>query len=232
MCRKKIICLICARGGSKGIKNKNIKKFNRKPLIQWTFDIAKKIKKFDRIILSSDSKKIIDIAKKNNIDVPFIRPKHLSKDKSKEIDAWKHALNYLKKINQYPDILVVLPATAPLRKVKHIEFAIKKFIKDKSDALISIKESENNPYFNMVELKKNNFLKIVIDKKRFFVRQAAPKVYSMSTICFVLSSNFILKTKNIFDGNVTAAIYDKKYSIDIDDEYDFELAEFLFSKKK
>jgi len=64
------------------------------------------------------------------------------------------------------------------------------------------------------------------------VRQAAPKVYSMSTICFVLSSNFILKTKNIFDGNVTAAIYDKKYSIDIDDEYDFELAEFLFSKKK
>ena len=232
MKNKKIICLICARGGSKGIKNKNLKKLNNKPLIQWTFDVAKKIKEFNNIILSSDSKKIIKIAKKNNIDVPFLRPKKLAMDNSKELYVWKHALKYLKKINNFPDILVVLPPTSPLRRKRHILYAIKKFLKDKSDALITVKEPENNPYFNMIEEKKNKLIKIVNDKVRYFNRQKAPKVYSMSTICFILRPNFILNCQNIFDGRVTAAVFEKKYSIDIDDKYDFDLAEFFLKKNK
>jgi CMP-N-acetylneuraminic acid synthetase len=229
---KKIICLICAREGSKGLKNKNIKRLHNKFLIEWTFEIAKSIKEFHKVILSTDSKKIIKIAKKNEVEVPFIRPKNLAKDNSKEINVWKHALKYLKKIKEFPDILVVLHATSPLRKKKHITDAIKKFKKDKSDALISIKEAENNPYFNMVELNEKKYAKIVNDKKRFTRRQDAPKVYSMSTICFVLKPNFVLKNKNIFDGKVTTALFDKKYSVDIDDKYDFEIAKHLFNKKK
>ncbi len=232
MKNKKIICLICARSGSKGIKNKNIKVLNGKPLIQWTFDVAKKIKEFNKIILSSDSKKIINLAKKNKIDVPFLRPKNLAKDNSKELNVWKHALKYLKKINQFPDILVVLPPTSPLRKSHHILFAIKKFLKEKPDALITVKDPENNPYFNMIEIKKNNFVKIVNDKVRYFTRQDAPKVYSMSTICFVLKPEFVLNCRNIFDGKVSAAIFERKYSIDIDDKHDFDLAKFLLNKKK
>lgn len=232
MKNKKIICLICARSGSKGIKNKNIKVLNGKPLIQWTFDVAKKIKEFNKIILSSDSKKIINLAKKNKIDVPFLRPKNLAKDNSKELNVWKHALKYLKKINQFPDILVVLPPTSPLRKSHHILYAIKKFLKEKPDALITVKDPENNPYFNMIEIKKNNFVKIVNDKVRYFTRQDAPKVYSMSTICFVLKPEFVLNCRNIFDGKVSAAIFERKYSIDIDDKHDFDLAKFLLNKKK
>ena len=113
---KKITCLICARGGSKGLKNKNIKKFHGKPLIEWTFKIAKSINKFSNIILSTDSQKIAKIAKKNRIEVPFLRPKNLAKDNSKEINVWKHALKYLKKIDKFPDMLVILPVTSPLRK--------------------------------------------------------------------------------------------------------------------
>ena len=94
---KKITCLICARGGSKGLRNKNIKKFHGKPLIEWTFKIAKSINKFSNIILSTDSLKIANIAKKNGLQVPFLRPKNLAKDNSKELDVWKHALKYLKK---------------------------------------------------------------------------------------------------------------------------------------
>ena len=94
---KKIICLICARAGSKGLKNKNIKKFNGKPLIEWTFKVANSINEFDEIILSTDSKEIIKIAKRNKIEVPFIRPKNLAEDNSKEINVWKHTLKYLKK---------------------------------------------------------------------------------------------------------------------------------------
>lgn len=228
---KNITCLICARGGSKGLKNKNIKKFHGKYLIEWTFKIAKNINKFSNIILSTDSNKIIKIAKKNKIEAPFLRPKYLAMDNSKEINVWKHALKYLKKINKFPDILVVLPATSPLRKKKHIHQAINRFKKSKSDALITITDADRNPYFNMVSLKKNHYAKIVIDNKRFSRRQDAPKVYSISTICFVLKPNFILKTKSIYDGKISTIFFDKKYSIDIDDAHDFKIAETLFDKK-
>ncbi len=227
---KKIICLICARKGSKGIKNKNIINFHNKPLIEWTFDLANSIKKFDKIYISTDSKKIITIAKKNKINVPFIRPKYLAKSNSKEIDVWKHALKHLKKIDEFPDVLVVIPATSPLRKKKQIIYSISKFLKDKSDVLITVKDPENNPYFNMVKLDKRGLAKIVINKKNFYRRQDAPKVYSMSTICYVIKPIYILKAKNIFEGKVTVAKFDKKSSIDIDDNYDLNLAKILFKK--
>ena len=227
---KKIICLICARKGSKGIKNKNIINFHNKPLIEWTFDLANSIKKFDKIYISTDSKKIITIAKKNKINVPFIRPKYLAKSNSKEIDVWKHALKHLKKIDEFPDVLVVIPATSPLRKKKQIIYSISKFLKDKSDVLITVKDPENNPYFNMVKVDKRGLAKIVINKKNFYRRQDAPKVYSMSTICYVIKPNYILKAKNIFEGKVTVAKFDKKSSIDIDDDYDLNLAKILFKK--
>ena len=108
---------------------------------------------------------------------------------------------------------------------------LKKFLKEKPDALM-LKDPENNPYFNMIEIKKNNFVKIVNDKVRYFTRQDAPKVYSMSTICFVLKPEFVLNCRNIFDGKVSAAIFERKYSIDIDDKHDFDLAKFLLNKKK
>ena len=227
---KNIVCLICAREGSIGIKNKNITSFHKKPLIEWTFKIAKQIKKFKKIYVSTDSNEIIEIAKKNKIEVPFKRPKYLAKANSKEIDVWKHALRYFKKINQYPDILVVMPATSPLRKKSQILYSINKFIKDNSDVLITVKDPDNNPYFNMVEVSKKGLAKIVINKKKFYRRQEAPRVYSVSTICYVANPNYILKTKNIFDGKVTVAKFDKKSSIDIDDNYDLNLAKILFKK--
>ena len=227
---KKIICLICARKGSKGIKNKNIVNFHNKPLIEWTFDLANSIKKFNKIYISTDSKKIITIAKKNKINVPFIRPQYLAKSNSKEIDVWKHALKHLKKIDEFPDVLVVIPATSPLRKKKQIIYSIRKFLKDKSDVLITVKDPENNPYFNMVKVDKRGLAKIVINKKNFYRRQDAPKVYSMSTICYVIKPNYILKAKNIFEGKVTVAKFDKKSSKDIDDNYDLNLAKILFKR--
>ncbi len=227
---KNIVCLICARKGSKGIKNKNIIQFHGKPLIQWTFDIAKKIKNFSKIYLSTDSDLIIKLAKKNKIEVPFKRPLILGKNNSKEIDVWKHALRHLKKINQFPDILVVLPVTSPLRKIKHIEYCINKFIKNKVDALITVKESERNPYFNMIELNNKGYAKVVIDNKKIFRRQDAPKVYSMSTICYVVDPKFILNAGNLFQGKVALAKFDKKSSIDIDDKFDLNLAKLLFKK--
>ena len=125
-----------------------------------------------------------------------------------------------------------MSVTAPLRKKNQILYSINKFIKDNSDALITVKDPDNNPYFNMVEVSKKGLAQIVINKNKFYRRQEAPRVYSMSTICYVVNPNYILKTKNIFDGKVTVAKFDKESSIDIDDSYDLKLAKILFNKRK
>ena len=97
---KKILGLVIARAGSKGLANKNIKKFKGKPLVQWTLDAAKKSKLLDHVIVSTDSKKIINIAKKLKIDVPFTRPKKISTAKTEVNYVISHALNWLKKIEE------------------------------------------------------------------------------------------------------------------------------------
>ena len=92
--KNKILCLICARSGSKGVKNKNIKKFHGKPLIYWTIKQAKSLPEIKDVFISTDSKKIGNVAKKYGAKVPFLRPKKLAKDNSKEWDVWKHAINF------------------------------------------------------------------------------------------------------------------------------------------
>ncbi|MGL3827328.1 cytidylyltransferase domain-containing protein [Candidatus Pelagibacter communis] len=225
-------CLICARQGSKGIKNKNIKNFHGKPLIYWTFKIAKKIKYLNKVFVSTDSEHIITIAKKNKIIVPFKRPKKLSTDTAKELDVWKHFLKFLCKKNEMPEYFVLLSPTAPLRNENDIILAIQKMKKEKNaDVLISITEPNRNPYFNVVSINKDGFAKVLINKKKYFRRQDAPKVYDMTTVVYIFKSKFILKAKNIFDGKVITTKIPKQRSIDIDDSLDFEFAKLLFNKK-
>ena len=116
-----MIAIIPARGGSKGLKNKNIKNFDGKPLIAWTILLAKKVKKIDRVIVSTESEKIANISKKYGAEVPFLRPKKLSLDYSPEWKVWKHAVNFLKKQNEKPTGIIILHATSPLRSIKDIK---------------------------------------------------------------------------------------------------------------
>ena len=121
---------IFARGGSKEIKNKNKKLFNGKPLIFYSINIAKKNKKIKKVFVSSDDKKILDISKKCGAELIY-RPKHLSQDNSSELNAWKHAVNYLGKKNEKFDNFISLPCTSPLRMQKDINDAILKLKKKK-----------------------------------------------------------------------------------------------------
>ena len=130
---KKILGIILARGGSKGIKDKNIVKFGNKPLIKWTFDAAKKSKKISKLVLSTDSKKIASIAK-NKIEVPFLRPKKFAGDKSKSIDAIEHAINFFKKQKVFFDYIVLLEPTSPLRTTDDINKSIDLIIRNKADS--------------------------------------------------------------------------------------------------
>jgi CMP-N-acetylneuraminic acid synthetase len=226
--------LICVRGNSKGVKNKNIKNFCGKPLIYWTIDQLKKIKKINRIIVSTDSEKIALIAKKFGAEILFMRPKELAKSNSPEWEVWKHAINFLKKEEKVlPNMILNLPVTSPCRNLKDINKGIKFFFKNKFELVTAVRTSERNPYFNMVTRDKNSQIKIAIKpKKKIVNRQSAPNIYDMTTLFHIVKPEIILNNSNIFDCKVGSILVDKISSIDIDTEEDFKLAELFFKKFK
>jgi len=227
--KNNFVALICARGGSKGLKNKNIKIFDGKPLIAWTILLAKKVKEIDRVIVSTESKKIASIARKYGAETPFLRPKKLAKDYSPEWHSWRHAINFLQKQNEIPTGVIILHATSPLRGAKDVEKCIGLFKKYKK-TVISISDAYRNPFYNMVQ-KEKKFFKLVNFKKKIRSRQLAPKVYDMTTVAWMLKPETILKDNFLFDDKVVGFLVPKNRAVDIDDKYDFEYA-LLLKKKK
>ena len=227
-----LLTLICARKGSKGIKNKNIKLFNGKPLIYYTIKKALTSKFIDEVYVSTDSNKISKISKVFGAKIRFLRKKNLSKDTTPEIKVWKDAISRLEKLNRKKyDYLCVLPVTSPLRLTKDIDDCIKIFKSKKCDGVITITPSSKNPYFNMVQINKRNLNLINNAKKKIFTRQKSPKVYDVTTVAYVMSTKFIKEKNSIFDGKLEYKIIPKLRSVDIDDEIDFKFAEFLYRKK-
>ena len=226
----KYIALICARGGSKGVPKKNIKPLGGVPLIGWSINIAKKIDKISRIIVSTDSEEIAEVAKNYGAEVPFIRPSELSKDNSSEWQVWQHALCYLEENNEeFLDGLIILPPTAPLRDVEDIEKCISEYEKGNVDLVITTSDAHRNPYFNMVIKNENNFCSLAIKGKKIVRRQDAPKVYDMTTVAYVVTPDYVHKYNGIFEGLVRSVNIPIERSIDIDTPLDFKIAEFLLS---
>lgn len=222
-----IVAFIFARGGSKGLKNKNLLKFRNKSLLGNAILHAKKSKLIKKIFVSTDSLKIKKEAIKYKAIVPFLRPKKLASDKSPEIDSWKHAVNFLnQKLNIYPDYIVSIPATSPLRNVADINKCITKAVNKKLDLVIAITESQKNPYFNMLELKNNKF-KMIKNITNFYRRQDAPKFFDITTVCYVFKTKYIKKTNDILSGKIGYVEIPRERAIDIDNYLDYKIAKFL-----
>lgn len=222
---KKIVCIIPARGGSKGLPGKNIKMFLDKPLIAHTIEQAKRSGLIDRVIVSTDDKKIASISKKYGTEVPFIRPKFLAQDKSSIVDVLLHAIEWLKKDDYSFDILVLLHATAPLRSVKDINNGIKLLFNKNVSNVFSVTEAHRNPYFNMVEVNQGRVR--LVKRGRFTSRQEAPKVYDMNASIYVWWKDVLKNKKRIFLRNSRVYVMPKERSVDVDNELDFRIAEFL-----
>src|SRR6056300_589182 len=143
---KKYIAFIFARGGSKGIKNKNIKNFNGKPLIAYSITLAQSLEKISRVIVSTDSPEIARISESFNAEVPFLRPKEFAEDDSSEWLAWRHALKFLKDSEgKAPSCLLSLPTTSPLRNKNDINNCLDCFETNLYDSVITVTESQRNP---------------------------------------------------------------------------------------
>lgn len=229
----KILCTICARGGSKEIKNKNIINFFGRPLIFQTINQAKKSNLFYKIVCSSDSKKILKISQKFGVDLTIKRPKKLSSDKIPKTKAIKHSLEVSEKFFKTKfDLIVDLDVTAPLRSIGDIKKSINKIkIQKKPCNLVTITPSKKNPYFNMVEISKKKILKIIKQDNKITARQMSPKVFDVSAGFYIWNRSGLLANKTVI--NNKTLFYTTPYlrSIDIDSYTDLEIVKFLYKKK-
>lgn len=224
-----LLITICARGGSKGVKGKNIKKLVGKPLIYYTIKQAKEWGKGKRIVVSTDSQDIANVAKKFGAEVPFLRPTELASDTAGKVAAIKHALISCEKIYQEKyDFVMDLDVTSPVRKVSDLESAFNLFRKRKPKTLFSVVTAHRNPYFNMVEETKEGRVRLC-KNGNFKRRQDAPKVYDMNASIYIYDREYLLSGEDVSAISDNSIIYlmDDESRIDIDSELDFKFIEFL-----
>ncbi len=229
-----ILCTICARGGSKGIKNKNIRELCGKPLISYTIEQAKNSNLFDHIVISTDSDDIAAIAKKYGGEVFFKRSVEMASDTAGKLDVIRDAfIRSEKYYNRVFDYLIDLDATSPLRNVADIINSFNQFKKDNNDNLITAMPSRRSPYFNIVEQSEDG--KVYLSKKldnAIVRRQDAPKTYDMNASIYIWKREAILNENTLFLENTGLYVMPEERSIDIDSELDFKFVEFLMKEKR
>lgn len=229
-----MIAIIPARGGSKGLLNKNIKLLCGKPLINYTIEAAMKAKEIDRVIVSTDSIEIADVARKYGAEVPFIRPQYLAEDNSSAVDVYLHAVEYM--IHNFGcDIhkFVVLLPTAPLRDENDIDSAISLWKEKKATTLISMVEAET-PVSWYYCMKNDGTIKNAgFDKEKAIRnRQENNKYYIPNGAIYILDYGLLKSKRTYYAEDTLGYIMPKKKSIDIDTIDDFEYAEYLINKYK
>ena len=229
-----VLCTICARGGSKGVKNKNIKELNGKPLIVYTIEQAKASQLFEHIVVSTDSDEIANIAKQYGAEIFFKRSAEMASDTAGKLDVIRDAfVKSEEHYNKQYDYLIDLDATAPLRIVDDIINAFNQFKKNDNDNLITAMPSRRSPYFNLVEQDKDG--KVYLSKKLDDVvirRQDAPKSYDMNASIYIWKRDVILNENSIFLENTGLYVMPEERSIDIDTELDYKFVEFIMKDKK
>lgn len=227
-----VVCVIPARGGSKGLPGKNIKMFYGKPLIAHTIEQARQSKYIDRVIVSTEAEEIARISLEYGAEVPFIRPMELAGDSVATIDVLLQAINWFENKDQYLfDILTLLHVTTPLRSVEDIDNSIALLVEEKADNIFSVAEAHRNPYFNMIEINKNGYAALV-KQGNFTTRQAAPLVYDMNSSIYVWWKELLKQKKKIFLDKTKIYVMPKERSVDIDDNIDFKIAEIMMGERK
>lgn len=222
--KPKILAIIPARGGSKGVPRKNIRDLAGKPLIAWTIEEAKKSRYIDRLILSSEDDEIIEVAKQYGCEVPFKRPLELAQDDTPGIEPVLHA------IEQCPgyDYVVLLQPTSPLRTAEDIDGCIEKLLNSDADFCVSVTEPEKSPYW-MYTLEEERMVPLLSQEELVTRRQDFPKVYALNGAVYVGNIMEIIETKNFLTKSTLGYVMSKENSIDIDTEIDFKLCNLITS---
>lgn len=224
--KPKILAVIPARGGSKGVSRKNIRDLAGKPLIAWTIEEAKKSKYIDRVILSSEDMEIIEVAKQYGCDVPFVRPIELAQDDTLGIEPVIHA------IEQCPgyDYVVLLQPTSPLRTVEDIDGCISYMFEKQADFCVSVTEPENSPYW-MYTLHDGAMEPLISQKQTIMRRQDLFKVYALNGAVYIGRTENILREQTFLTAKTKGYIMPTINSLDIDTNLDFKICSILLKER-
>jgi len=228
----KILAIVPARGGSKRLPGKNIKVLNGKPLIQWAIESALGIDGICRVMVSTDSQEIADIALKSGAEVPFLRPKELATDTSSSSVVIEHALDYYKEQGEFFDFVLLLQPTSPIRNKQHTEQAIALLRSRNADAIVSVCECEHSPLWTNtlpINLSMDQFIREEIKHTR---SQDLPQSYRLNGAIYLSKVSRFYEENTLFlSSNIYAYVMDSESSVDIDHELDFLLAETILKYK-
>ncbi|HUO56392.1 MAG TPA: acylneuraminate cytidylyltransferase family protein [Candidatus Paceibacterota bacterium] len=222
--KEQVVCIIPARGGSKGIPGKNKKPFNGKPLVAHAIQAAKQSDYIDRIIISTDDEQIARIGERYGAEVPVMRPKKYAGDASPTLDSVLHMIDHLRKNGFAPGISVLVQPTSPLVTSADIDACIES-LSSRIDACVSVCEVSERPeamYFIKAG-KVVEFLKEQLDAPR----QKLPTLHRLNGAVYVTRVAALRKYGFIVPGKTRALVMPKERSVDIDDMLDFEIAEFI-----
>jgi CMP-N,N'-diacetyllegionaminic acid synthase len=226
----KVLGIIPARGGSKGIPGKNIKVINGKPLIAYSIESAVKSKLITRTIVSTDNENIAEVAKEYGAEVPFVRPSEFATDKALTIEVIKHALNFFEKLGEDFDVVVLLQPTCPLRAVEDIDKAIKLISSSGCDSVVSLVNVGANHPARMYSLIGDKPKSVMDETTTMMPRQDLPPIYIRSGDIYAAKVNKLLKENSIMCGDIRAIIIAEDRTINIDTTEDLFLAEHKIKK--
>ena len=226
----RILYLITARKGSKGLPGKNTKLLGDKPLIEYSIDFAlNNLKIDDELCISTNDEAVIEIAKSKGMSIPFIRPEELATDNASSYDVIIHAINHYEKLNQNFDAVLLLQPTSPFRIQDDLTQLIKKFSVD-TDMVVTVKLAKENPYFTLFEENSEGFL----NKSKignFERRQDCPEVYAFNGSMYLINTASIKKSRITELKNIKKIIMPEERSVDIDTLADWTLAEFYLKNE-
>jgi CMP-N,N'-diacetyllegionaminic acid synthase len=226
----RLLFVIPARSGSKGIPRKNIKPLNHKPLIHYSIEFARLFTEDENICLSTDSEEISSCAMEIKLAVPFLRPEVLSSDTAGSFGVLQHALAFYENNGKHFEGVVLLQPTSPFREKWHLEEALNLY-SQAVDMVVSVKLSKGNPYFNLFEENDNGFLKLSKGDGYYNRRQDLPEVYEFNGSIYIINPRSLRERDSFqsFD-SVKKYLMPEEYSIDLDTPRDWNYAEFLLSQ--
>ncbi len=225
----KILVIIPARGGSKGIPHKNIKPLAGKPLIHYTIDVARQIVANEDICVSTDDPEIIQCVDDYGLKVPFVRPSELATDTAGTYEVLLHALNYYEQQGKTYDVVILLQNTSPFRTSDQVKEALALYSSN-LDMVVSVKECSANPYYCVFEENEYGYLNICKGDGSITRRQDAPKVYEYNGAIYVINPKSLKEMPLYKFTKRIKYVMDEKSSLDLDTMNDWHMAELLISK--
>jgi CMP-N,N'-diacetyllegionaminic acid synthase len=224
---KSVLALIPARGGSKGVPNKNIRALAGKPLIAWTIEAANASRYIDRTILSSDDAATIAVAEQHRCEVPFVRPSELATDEADSMAVVHHALRTLPERYDY---VVLLQPTSPMRLASDIDGALERCISRGSTTCVSVCEPDKSPYWTMTISPDHVVSPLFPPHQVPSRRQDAPQVVALNGAVYVVSTSHLLAGGNFVTDSTVGFPMPKERSFDIDTEFDLRIVDFLLTE--